>query len=344
MWQNFFRIYGNKDFVFDGDATTNSISLIKNTTGPITVKNVSLTGGKLDNDLYVVVYAFQAPTTLTIGSQTFALPTDELKAGKMYTFAQKDLKDVSAEEPLTIEVLAAGDITIKNPLGLVISYKLKSSNDMVTSKQGDTNAITIKNLAVGDKVQLFGNNAAYAKEGEATTEMGWRYVNTNINCSESCKIKVYGNIMSLISPDNYSTLTAFGDGTSYNFSALFENNTGLTDASGLILPATTLTEYCYGSMFRWCSNLTTAPKLPAETLVECCYAEMFRGCSKLNSVTCLATNISATSCTSIWLAGVALKGIFTKAATMKEGQKWSTGANGSSGIPTGWTEKIYGEE
>ena len=332
---------GNKDFVF-GEGT-NSISLGKNTIGPITVKNVSLTGGKLSKDLYVVVNAFPAPTTLTIGSQTFALPTDNLEAGKMYTFAQKDLKDVSAEVPLTIEVLAAGDITIKNPLGLVISYKLNSSNDMVTSKQGDTNDITIKNLAVGDKVQFFGNNPAYAiedKEGEVEEGViGWRYVNTNINCSESCKIKVYGNIMSLISPDNYSTLTAFGDGTSYNFSALFMNNTGLTDASGLILPATTFTEFCYGSMFRGCSNLTTAPKLPAETLVTCCYEEMFRGCSSLNSVTCLATDISAASCTSFWLAGVPNNDTctFTKAASMTS---WKTN---DSGIPQLWTVKNYGE-
>ena len=326
---------GNKDFVF-GEGT-NSISLGKNTMGTITVKNVSLTGGKLSKDLYVVVNAFPAPTTLTIGSQTFALPTD-IEAGKMYTFAQKDLKDVSAEVPLTIEVLAAGDITIKNPLGLVISYQ-KNGGGKVTSTKGDTNDITINNLAAGDKVQLFGNNPEYAKEdenGEATTGIGWRYVNTNINCSGDSK--VYGNIMSLISPDNYSTLTAFGDGTSYNFAALFEGNKGLTDASGLILPATTLTEYCYAAMFRGCSNFTTTPKLPAETLAKCCYEEMFRQCSSLNSVTCLATDNSAASCTAFWLAGVALKGTFTKAASM---EAWETDSN--TGIPTAWTVMNYGE-
>ena len=333
---------GNKDFVFDGDATTNSISLSKNTTGPITVKNVSLTGGKLSKDLYVVVYASHAPTTLTIGNQTFALPTDKLEAGNMYTFAQKDLKDVSAEVPLTIEVLAAGDITIKNPLGLVISYQ-KNGGEKVTSTKGVTSDITISDLAVGEKVQFFGNNAAYAeeeKDGEVEEGVvGLRYVNTNINCSESCKIKVYGNIMSLISPDNYSTLTAFGDGTSYNFAALFMNNTGLTDASGLILPATTLTEYCYASMFRLCSNLTTAPTLPAETLAKCCYAEMFRQCKILNSVTCLATDISAESCTSFWVAGIEnYSGTFTKAATMEAWIK-----NNGNGIPTAWEVKNYGE-
>ena len=329
---------GNKDFVF-GEGT-NSISLGKNPIGPITVKNVSLTGGKLSKDLYVVVNAFPAPTTLTIGSQTFVLPTD-IEAGKMYTFAQKDLKDVSAEVPLTIEALAAGTITIKNPLGLVISYQ-KNGGKMAIGTEGNTSDIGIPVVA-GDKVQFFGNNPEYAKEAEEVekevvevVEVGSKFVNTNINCSGASK--VYGNIMSLISPDNYSTLTAFGDGTSYNFAALFMNNTGLTDASGLILPATTLTEYCYAAMFRGCSNFTTAPKLPAETLAKCCYEEMFRQCSSLNSVTCLATDNSAASCTAFWLAGVALKGTFTKAASM---EAWETDSN--TGIPTAWTVKNYGE-
>ena len=334
---------GNKDFVFDGAVTTNSISLIKSRIGPITVKNVSLTGGKLDKDLYVAVYASNAPTTLTIGSQTFVLPTDNLVAGNMYTFAQEHLKDVSATVPLTIEALADGTITIKNPLGLVISYQ-KNGGKIATSTKDVISDIVIPVVA-GDKVQFFGNNAAYAKEAEAeevekevveVVEVGSKFVNTNINCSGDSK--VYGNIMSLISSDNYSTLTAFGDGTSYNFAALFMNNTGLTDASGLILPATTLTEYCYAAMFRLCSNFTTAPKLPAETLVKCCYEEMFRQCSKLNSVTCLATDNSAASCTAHWLAGVALKGTFTKAASM---EAWETDSN--TGIPTAWTVKIYGE-
>ena len=47
------------------------------------------------------------------------------------------------------------------------------------------------------------------------------------------------------------------------------------------LPATTLTNYCYKSMFQGCTSLTTAPNLPATTLTDWCYGNMFFGCSKL---------------------------------------------------------------
>ena len=59
---------------------------------------------------------------------------------------------------------------------------------------------------------------------------------------------------------------------------------------------------------------------------------MFYGCTSLNSVTCLATDISATDCTKDWLSGVASSGTFTKAA----GVDWS-GKTGFDGIPSGWT-------
>ena len=98
----------------------------------------------------------------------------------------------------------------------------------------------------------------------------------------------------------------------------------------LALPATTLTEGCYYSMFYGCSSLTSAPALPATTLPLWCYAFMFQGCTSLNSVTCLATNISADVCTANWLQGVASTGTFTKAS----GATWPTGSNG---IPSNWT-------
>ena len=65
---------------------------------------------------------------------------------------------------------------------------------------------------------------------------------------------------------------------------------------------------------------------------------MFKGCTKLNSVTCLATDISATDCTTDWLSGVAATGTFTKAAAMTD---WTV--DSASGIPAGWTVQNDGE-
>ena len=97
------------------------------------------------------------------------------------------------------------------------------------------------------------------------------------------------------------------------------------------LPATTLDIYCYIMMFYGCTGLTEAPELPATTLVDSCYNHMFDQCTNLNSITCLATDISASNCTTYWLNGVAASGTFTKAASATN---WRSG---TSGIPSGWT-------
>ena len=113
------------------------------------------------------------------------------------------------------------------------------------------------------------------------------------------------------------------------YSNMFIRCTSLTTAPAL--PATTLAKECYDLMFYGCSNLTTAPALPATTLAKECYIGMFRGCTSLNYINCLATNISASNCTTFWTEGVAATGTFVKASSMSS---WSTG---TSGIPSGWT-------
>ena len=61
----------------------------------------------------------------------------------------------------------------------------------------------------------------------------------------------------------------------YCFYSLFSNS-NLTTAPSL--PATTLTEWCYGYMFNTCTSLSTIPALPATTLTTGCYYNMFYKC------------------------------------------------------------------
>ena len=110
---------------------------------------------------------------------------------------------------------------------------------------------------------------------------------------------------------------------------MFENCKSLTTAPEL--PATTLTNQCYRYMFSGCTALTTAPELHATTLTNQCYKYMFYKCTSLNYVKCLATDISATECTSAWLADVSSSGTFVRDASMTS---WTTG---NDGIPSGWT-------
>lgn len=124
----------------------------------------------------------------------------------------------------------------------------------------------IATLDTGEKVLVKGENGSY------------RY-NTFGSDDGTQRFKVYGNIMSLISGDSFTSATTFSEG--YTFSQLFETFAGLTDASNLVLPATTLSDHCYHHMFYNCTNLTLAPALPATTLVGDCYQYMFYGCSRL---------------------------------------------------------------
>jgi hypothetical protein len=96
-----------------------------------------------------------------------------------------------------------------------------------------------------------------------------------------------------------------------------------------------LTLWCYANMFKGCTSLTTAPELPATTLKNGCYVNMFQDCTSLSAITCLATDISVSNCTSNWVNGVAASGTFTKAENMTS---WATGANG---IPNNWIVQDY---
>ena len=144
----------------------------------------------------------------------------------------------------------------------------------------------------------------------------------------------------------------------YCYASMFKNCTGLIEASNLPASKTTYccyesmfagctslkespeisattfpnaASYCCANMFKGCTSLQSSPELKSSTLTAHCYESMFDGCTNLTYVKCLATNISATSCTKDWLNGVAANGTFTKKSSMTS---WTTGS--TSGIPTGW--------
>ena len=218
--------------------------------------------------------------------------------------------------PLTLEAIEAGVITFNNNAEGPVTYRVNGGEvQSIGSK-------TTGNIAInaGDKVAFFGDNETYGYFKST-------WVNSQIFCTSDCYI--YGNIMSLISSADYANLKKLTE--IRTFMMLFSSNTHIKihPKNTLELPATTLTDLCYNQMFYGCTGLTKAPELPATTLTYRCYNLMFYGCKNLSSVTCLATDISASSCTSSWLSGVSSTGTFTKVA----GVEWPTGSNG---IPEGW--------
>ena len=164
----------------------------------------------------------------------------------------------------------------------------------------------------------------------------WSSTNTNyhnfFDISGNCTVG--GNVMSLIYGNNFANQTAFPNDSRCNLAEILAGNP-ITNASLLILPATTLTERCYYSMFMNCYNLVAAPELPATTLATSCYQLMFANCHALNNITTYADNISATNCLSNWLQSVAATGTFNNMGSA------TYILNSGSGIPAGWTVHNY---
>ena len=253
---------------------------------------------------------------------------------------------------LTFEIVSAGTINLFTPydyLKIDIQYKV-NNNDWQTAQFKGANGRTIGNFNPGDVIQFKGNNDSYGFF-KNVTNVGNSFIGT-------ASFKISGNIMSLIYGDNFLGKNYFPEKSDRNFTGMFKGSK-IADLTGLVLPATTLTDCCYyemfynctsltavpsnllpattlaqdcyQNMFQGCTSLTTAPALPATTLVKSCYQNMFDGCTSLNYIKCLATDISATNCTKGWVSGVAKTGTFVKASSMTS---WTTGV---SGIPTGWT-------
>ena len=171
--------------------------------------------------------------------------------------------------PLTIEAIDGGIVTISNcPKG---DMWFSGNEGELTPIVSDSMKFS---LDAGDKLSLYANgtgNTAKAEEEESAVYL-------NIQCSSDCY--VYGNFMSLIRKDDYQNLFKV---PAYAFDKLFFKNSHIRnhDTKNIVLPATTLADYCYAQMFGCCTSLTRAPELPATTLGDYCYYEMFVNCTNL---------------------------------------------------------------
>ena len=153
-----------------------------------------------------------------------------------------------------------------------------------------------------------------------------------IALAEYCYLGMFRDCTNLTTAPELPATTLINDCYEY----MFDNCSSLTTAPEL--PATELADWCYTGMFYNCTSLVTAPELPATTLADYCYLSMFEECNSLNEIKCLATDISAYSCTANWVNGVAETGTFIKNPDMND---WVI--DSVDGIPTGWTVINNGE-
>lgn len=187
--------------------------------------------------------------------------------------------------PLTIE--PASGVTLKIEVkNAPPSFKYSKSDDNVMrdfSGQQDKYNGTIL-VAYPNKVCFY----ADMTNNKSTEANAFKLYTSNWNCY------VYGNVNSLLDSQNFASKKTIN--VDYAFAFLFKDNINMTNhpdsSKPLILPATTLANYCYYYMFSGCSSLTKAPALPAQTLAENCYDRMFENCVGLTKTPALpATNL-----------------------------------------------------
>lgn len=332
----------SENCVYDGGVKTPVITCTNN--------EVFITCETQDADIYYKFYEdtgyTQYASSIPISADCVVIAFAELDGVSSMTASElcvyDDTHDYS-QDYLTLDAITSGTILWK-ALGTgynkVIEYSINGGTwTPITA----TTAGSPIQVSAGDKVRLKGTNATYA--GSKSNYAGFEGGTASYN--------IEGNIMSLLYGDNFIGNSALTNST-FQFCSLFKLSNAIS-AENLILPAATLTNYCYRAMFSNAYNLTKAPslpattlaqgcywymfencaiteapELPAKTLVRECYGNMFTGCRNLNYIKCLATtSLSAVSALTGWVTNVAATGTF-----IKDGN--TTWARGSSGIPNGW--------
>jgi len=161
-------------------------------------------------------------------------------------------------------------------------------------------------LNIGDKISLRrlyrGNSPEYGQ---------------NIMVGSTKQFAVYGNIASIYaSHDDVANMTdtvyaginldTMNNNEIYRslFDCAYQYGTNqygnqLIDASNLVLPFTTLTDYAYENMFHLCTELLYTPALPATVLAYACYANMFDSCYSLTTAPTLPATIMTQACYSM---------------------------------------------
>ena len=178
-----------------------------------------------------------------------------------------------ANEYLTFEVLNDSSFSFSND---GIQYSIDKTNWNTLSANQSTPVFNS-----GTKVYWKGDLEPNSSNGIGTF-------------SSTGNFNVYGNPKKLLKDNEL---------VNYSFYKLFYNCTNLTNASELILDATTLADYCYYNMFYSCTSLTEAPELPATTLANYCYQYMFKGCTSLTEAPELPATTLVSFCYSYMFEG-----------------------------------------
>ncbi len=252
---------------------------------------------------YIKLFENHSDYTAYVESQDYLTPNVSYCVDLNEVHFNKYVRDYS-KEYFTIEALEDGNVYFRY-LSFATTTDQRYMEYSKDNGQTWTRATNVDNeevvmtisMTIGEKALVRGSNDTL----KAYNELEELYFNSHFY--SDIEFNVYGNIMSLTHGDTFIGETTI---TEYMFNGLFFDTWGsygigavscyVVDASNLILPATTLAERCYQSMFRDCTSLTTAPELPATTLFMYCYFSMFDGCTSLTNAPELSATTLAEGC------------------------------------------------
>ena len=235
-------------------------------------------------------------TTIRLGNRNIV----KVKLGDVVIW-QKSTGPVVGPDYFYIENTYAGENTItfttKKEYG-PSSDKYSDKVEYSTDKRNwsiitfDTTTPQTVTISEGEKLYLRNDSGLFNYRSG-----NYKYM-TTINTTQKCKVG--GNINTLL---NYNEEIVDISGKEGCFTELFRNATNITDVSNLVMPATTLAESCYYSMFSGCKSLVNAPELPSTTLTTNCYQYMFSGCTSLTTAPELPATTLAYNCYSNMFVG-----------------------------------------
>ena len=247
-----------------------------NSDNPITYKSSDETVATVDANGLVTGVADGEATILV-----------SVAASQYYQEGTKEVK-VAVKRPLTFEALEDGTISVEFN-GAVLEKPIVYTKNSEAKVEITTDAnITVSK---GDKVEFESAN-------ERLTSSDW---NWGVQIAPQSKCAVYGNVMSMITPDgNYHTNKTITQhsallGLLYGSGNWEPNpNTGIWECKEpftsthekykLLLPATTLATACYVYMLGNIDFSKSVPELPATELAPYCYQRMFSECYNLPNV------------------------------------------------------------
>lgn len=172
-----------------------------------------------------------------------------------------------------------------------ISYSLDNGQTWIKTDNVDATAVVITTPTV-----LAGDTVLWKGEGTALSHSFGNGEYTRF--SGTADHEVSGNITSLLYGDMFQTKQFDTLTVDCTFWGLFQSDSKLISAGGLVLPSKRITAgRSYQQMFYLCSNLITPPKILLETFTgSYVMASMFNACSNLVSAPDFVINNATRQC------------------------------------------------